>query len=221
MNTELNSRLLKVSDFVQSYLKDSYLNRSEEDKANLDRYLSNADYRWKHTLRVCQFGKVIAENEAADVELIVTACLLHDVAWFDTNADNSREHGRIGSEKSRPVLESLGYDQDQIMKICYSVAVHVDVDNPDTLEAKIVSDADNVDRFGPYRILQWCFSDIDDYEKLAAKLSERINRLEHYREENPLFTPTGQQLFAEQLDLQIRFFSEFVGEKALSVIPRI
>jgi uncharacterized protein len=221
MNTELNSRLQKISVFVQAYMNASYQNRSEEDKANLDRYLSNVEYRWKHTLRVAQFGKVIAENEAADVELIVAACLLHDVAWFDTNADNSREHGRIGAEKARPVLESLGYNQDQIENICYAVASHVDEDNPDTLEAKILSDADNVDRFGPYRILQWCFSDIEDYDKLAAKLSERIHRLEHYRDKNPLFTPTGQQLFTEQLNLQIRFFSEFVGEKELSVMPRI
>ncbi len=221
MNTELNSRLQKISEFVRIYLEDSYNNRSDEDKANLNRYLSNAEYRSKHTLRVAQFGKVIAENEAADLELVVAACLLHDVAWFDTNADNSREHGRIGAKKARPVLESLGYNQAQIENICYAVATHVDEDNPDTLEAKILSDADNVDRFGPYRILQWCFADIGDYDKLAAKLSERIHRLEHYREENPLFTTTGQQLFVEQLNLQIRFFSEFVGEKELSVMPRI
>jgi 5'-deoxynucleotidase YfbR-like HD superfamily hydrolase len=219
MNTEINSRLHEISIFVQTHLNQSYDNRSSEDKANLNRYLSNADYRWKHTLRVAQFGKVIAENEAANVELIVAACLLHDVAWFDTNADNSRDHGRIGSDKSRPILEKLGYSQEQIKDICYSVAAHVDVDEPETPEAKIVSDADNIDRFGPYRILQWCFSDIDDYEKLSAKLCERIHRLEIYRGQNPLFTPTGKQLFAEQLNLQIRFFSEFVGEKALSVMP--
>ena len=221
MNTEQNSRLHKISEFVQTYLKESYQNRSAEDKANLNRYLSNAEYRWKHTLRVAQFGKVIAENEAADVELIVAACLLHDVSWFDTNAENSREHGRIGAEKAKPVLERLGYNQDQIENICYAIANHVDEDKLGTLEAKILSDADNVDRFGPYRILQWCFADIEDYDKLASKLSERIHRLEHYRKENPLFTPTGQQLFAEQLSLQIRFFSEFVGEKELSVMPRI
>jgi 5'-deoxynucleotidase YfbR-like HD superfamily hydrolase len=221
MDSELNSRLSEISKLVESYLRESYECRSEKDKANLDRFLSNAEYRWKHTLRVAQFGKVIAENEAADVELIVAACLLHDIAWFDTNAENSRDHGRVGSERSRPILESLGYNSEQIENICYSVAAHVDVDKPETLEAKIVSDADNVDRFGPYRILQWCFSDIDDYDRLATKLSERIHRLEHYREENPLFTPTGQQLFAEQLNLQIRFFSEFVGEKELSVMPRI
>jgi putative nucleotidyltransferase with HDIG domain len=197
MDKNINSRLQKIAEFVHSYLQESYTKRPEKDKTNLERYLSNADYRWKHTLRVAQFGKVIAENEDADVELIVAACLLHDVAWFDTNADNSREHGRVGAQIAHPVLKKLGYKKTQIENICYSVASHVDVDNPDSLEAKIVSDADNVDRYGPYRILQWCFSDIDDYDKLAAKLSERIHRLEHFREENPLFTPTGQQLFAE------------------------
>jgi uncharacterized protein len=211
----------KLSEFVRTYLVESYQKRSDKDKSNLNRYLSNSEYRWKHTLRVAQFGKVIAENEFADVELVVSACLLHDIAWFDTNADNCREHGRIGAEKAKPILESLGYNQEQMETICYAISTHVDEDNPDTLEAKILSDADNVDRFGPYSILQWCFSDIDDYDKLAAKLSERIYRLEQYRKNNPLFTLTGQQLFAEQLNLQIRFFSEFVGEKELSVIPRI
>jgi len=221
MTSKLNSRMQKISEFVQAYLQGSYLRRTDEDKANLSRFLSDADYRWKHTLRVAQFGKVIAETEAADVESIVAACLLHDIAWFDTNADNSREHGRIGAQKARPLLEKLGYSQPQVDNICYSVASHVDIDFPDTLEARITSDADNVDRYGPYRILQWCFCDIGDYDKLAAKLAERIHRLEHYREENPLFTSTGQQLFSEQLNLQIRFFSEFVGEKELSVMPRI
>jgi putative nucleotidyltransferase with HDIG domain len=221
MDNDLNLRLHNISEFVESYLRESYQNRSDEDKVNLGRYLSDAEYRWKHTLRVAQFGKVIAETEAADVELILAACLLHDVAWFDTNADNSREHGRIGAEKARPLMARLGYNQEQIEKACYAIATHVDEENPNTLEAKILSDADNVDRFGPYRILQWCFSDIKNYDKLASKLRERIHRLEHYREENPLFTRTGKQLFAEQLNLQIRYFSEFVGEKELSVMPRI
>jgi len=221
MTSKLNTRLQKISEYVRTFLNESFQNRSDEDKTSLNRYLSNADYRWKHTLRVAQFGKIIGENETADMELVVAACLLHDVAWFTTNAENSREHGRIGAVKARPVLESLGYNQTQIENICYAVATHVDDDNPGTPEAKILSDADNVDRFGPYRILQWCFAGIEDYDKLAATLRERILRLEQYRAENPLFTATGQQLFSEQLSLQIRFFSEFVGEKELSVLPRI
>ena len=221
MMPDVNSRLQVIANFVQNYLKESYGKRSKVDKASLKRYLLGVDYRWQHTLRVAQFGKVMAENEGVDLELVAAACLLHDVAWFDTNADASREHGRIGAEISRQFLGNMGYATEQIENICYSVASHVDEDHPITLEAKILSDADNVDRFGPYRILQWCFSDIGDYEKLTVKLSERIHRLEAYREENPLFTSTGQQLFAEQLNLQIRFFCEFVGEKSLTVMPQL
>ena len=221
MNSKINARILGIAECTHSYMKDSYQKRNEKDKANLSRYLSGVDYRWQHTLRVAQFGKVIAENEAVDVELVVGACLLHDIAWFDTSAENSREHGRIGADLAQPVLEKLGYSRKQITNICYSIASHVDEDNPITLEAKVVSDADEVDRFGPYRILQWCYSDIDNYELLTTKLNERIKRLEQYREVNPLFTSTGRQLFAEQINLQLRFFCEFVGEKKLSVIPQI
>jgi putative nucleotidyltransferase with HDIG domain len=221
MTNKTNARLQKIAEFTRTYLTESYQKRSKRDKANLDRYLSGVDYRWQHTLRVAQFGKVIAENDTADVELVVAACLLHDIAWFDTDAKNSREHGRLGAEISQPVLENLGYSRKKIKNICYSIASHVDVDNPETPEAKVLSDADNVDRYGPYRILQWCFSDINDYDLLANKLNERILRLEQYREDNPLYTATGQQLFAEQLNLQLRFFHEFVGEKKLSVMPQI
>jgi uncharacterized protein len=221
MSRAANARLRKIADFGESTLRASYAKRSDADRSNLDRYLSGFEYRWLHTLRVAQFGKIIAENENADVELVVAACLLHDVAWFDATAENSREHGRMGAVTARPCLEEMGYSADKIDRICYAIASHVDEDNPTSLEAQILSDADNVDRFGPYRILQWCYADITDYEKLAAKLSERIQRLEGYREQNPLFTLTGQQLFAEQLNLQIRFFSEFVGEKSLSVMPQL
>ncbi len=221
MTAKTNVRLQKIADFTHAYLEESYQKRSRKDKINLARYLSGVDYRWQHTLRVAQFGKVIAENENAQVELVVAASLLHDIAWFATDAENSREHGHIGAEIARPFLVDLGYRTKHIENICYSIASHVDEDNPDTLEGKVVSDADEVDRFGPFRILQWCFSDIDDYEKLANKLNERINRLEKYREKNPLHTPTGRQLFAEQLNLQLRFFHEFVGEKNLSVMPQI
>jgi putative nucleotidyltransferase with HDIG domain len=221
MTKRINTRLQKIADFAHTYLLESYQKRSKKDKTSLDRYLLGVNYRWQHTLRVAQFSKVIAENEGADAELVLAASLLHDIAWFDTTAENSREHGRIGAEKAQPFIEDLGFSHKQIKNICYSIASHVDEDNPGTPEARVLSDADNVDRFGPYRILQWCFSDIKDYELLAAKLSERIKRLEQYREENPLYTPTGRQLFAEQINLQLRFFNEFVGEKKLSVMPLI
>ena len=214
-----NDRLQKIADYVRTRLVETYKKR--EDRERLDRLLFHADYRWQHTLRVSQYGKVIAESEGADIELLLAACLLHDVAWFDTGIENSREHGRMGAGISRPVLKKLDYSPEQIESICYAIASHVDVENPESLEAKILRDADNVDRFGPYRVVQWCYSDMGDYYAMAEKLRERITRLENYREENSLFTQTGKQLFIEQLNLQIEFFCQFVGEKDLSIMPNI
>ena len=218
MNTP-NERLDILAVYTRKHLESSYQKRKDKDK--LRRFLSDFEYRWAHTQRVAQFGKLIAEAEAADVELVLAACILHDIAWFDVSGENSREHGTIGAEMVHPYLLSVGYSPEQVKNICYSIASHVTVEDPETLEASIVSDADNVDRYGPYRILQWCFSDIDDYGKLASKLTERIQRLEFYRENNPLDTETGKQLFAEQLQLQILFFSEFVGERKLTCLPQI
>jgi putative nucleotidyltransferase with HDIG domain len=214
-----NKRLQSVANFARGYMEKAYQQRA--DRARLDQILSHAGYRWEHTQRVAQYGKVIAETDGANVELVVAGCLLHDIAWFDTNSENSREHGRVGAKIARPFLEGLGYTPDQVENICYSIATHVDEESPTTTEAQIISDADNVDRFGPYRVLQWCFPDIGNYEGLVDNLRERVQRLEQYREKNMMFTPTGRQLFAEQLDLQIKFLSAFVGEKELTIIPHI
>jgi uncharacterized protein len=216
-----NKRIQVIAEQVHGYLKTSCARRSASDRRMLQRYLLDHEYRWRHTLRVAQFGKVIAETEEANVEQVILACLLHDIAWFDTPAEKSIEHGRVGARIAEGMLASQGCNAVEIAEITEAIAAHVDVDNPGSLTAKILSDADNVDRYGPYRILQWCFADIKEYDKLAIKLNERLQRLEAYRSKNPLHTPTGRQLFEEQLDLQIAFFSGFVGEKEICFVPTI
>ena len=215
---DTNTRLQRIADFVRARQKEMYLKR--EDRAEFDRLLVGLDYRWRHTLRVAQWGKIIAEAEGADVELVVAACLLHDVASFDV-MPNDNDHGRVGAQIARPLLKELGYTTEQVEAICYAVAEHADVKNPSTLEARVVTDADNVDRFGAYRVLYMCLPDIGDYDKLAEKLRQRITKLESYHARSPLCTATGQRLFAEQLDFQITFFRKFVGEHDASVLPEL
>ena len=215
---DTNTRLQRIADFVRARQKEMYLKR--EDRAEFDRLLVGLDYRWRHTLRVAQWGKIIAEAEGADVELVVAACLLHDVASFDV-MPNDNDHGRVGAQIARPLLKELGYTTEQVEAICYAVAEHADVKNPSTLEARVVTDADNVDRFGAYRVLYMCLPDIGDYDKLTEKLRKRVERLESYRAKSPLYTATGQRLFAEQLDFQIAFFRKFVEEHEASVLPAL
>ncbi len=215
---DINIRLQKIADFVRSRQQETYL--KHPDRAGLDHNMVDSNYRWRHTLRVSQWGKLIAEAEGADVELVVAACLLHDIASFDVMPDDN-DHGRAGAEIARPLLNEIGYTPEQVENICTSVAEHVDVENPSTLEARVVTDADNVDRFGAFRVLYWCLPDIGDYDKLAEKLRKRIERLESYRAKSPLCTATGRKLFSEQLDFQIAFFKKFIEEHDSSVLPNL
>jgi 5'-deoxynucleotidase YfbR-like HD superfamily hydrolase len=179
-------------------------------------------YRWDHTLRVAQYGQQIARAEAADEEVVIAACLLHDVAHFDPLEDY-KDHGREGAHLSRALLNNLGYSEEQENAICYAVAVHVDgvadFEHDHTLEADIVSDADNIDRFGAFRILQWCAPGMDDFGKLADNLRKRVAHLEGYLANNPLETATGQAIFTEQLQRQIAFFRTLIDEYDLSHLP--
>jgi uncharacterized protein len=216
--SDSNTRLQKIAEFVHTHLQETYLKHPDRD--DMARHLFGLDYRWLHTLRVAQFGKQLAETEGADVELVIAGCLLHDVAAFEM-MENDRDHGRIGAQVARPLLEKIGYTPEQIENIYVSVAEHADVKNPSTLEAKVVTDADNVDRFWAYRILQWCLPDIGDYHQLAETLRARIAQLEEYKATFKLCTPSGQELFLKRLDFQIGFYKEFVEQHDLSTLPQV
>ena len=85
--TSANDRLEEIARFVHDRLREM---ASQRENPALD-----PEYRWQHTLRVSQHGRMIAEAKGANVELAVAACLLHDVAHFDQ--DNWKEHGRLGA----------------------------------------------------------------------------------------------------------------------------
>lgn len=124
-----NERLQKIAGFVQAHLNEMSVKFPGE--------LHNPIYRWEHTQRVANYGKLIAEAEGADVEIVTAACLLHDIAHFECD-DDYKSHGRVGAKISRPVLETISYTIDQIGNICYSIAVHVDgeadFEHPETIE---------------------------------------------------------------------------------------
>jgi putative nucleotidyltransferase with HDIG domain len=112
--TSTNDRLEEIARFVHDRLREV---ASQRANSNLD-----PEYRWQHTLRVSQYGRMIAKAEGANVELVIAACLLHDVAHFDQ--DNWKEHGRLGARIIRPFLAELGYSPQETENICYSVTWH-------------------------------------------------------------------------------------------------
>ena len=85
-----NQRIQSIAGFVQAHL-----NKMAEIYPD-ERH--NPVYRWEHTQRVAHYGKLIADQEGADAEIVTAACLLHDVAHFECE-DDYKNHGTITGDR--------------------------------------------------------------------------------------------------------------------------
>lgn len=211
LNAEAIGRLNRLAEAVRSVF---------DARDDIDDLFTTA-YRWEHTQRVCHYGELLAEAEGANLEWVLAGCLLHDVAHFE--GGEGRDHGRLGAKMSRPILDEAGYDAKAIDVISHAIAAHVDGeamdDLPDTIETAIVSDADNLDRFNTYRLLQWGAPSVSDFETLSGRARERLERLSRYMDDGPLQTETGNRLFKEKLAAQIAFFEGLLGDAELTALP--
>lgn len=109
----------------------------------------SSGHDWWHIWRVWQLAKWIGLEEKADMLVVELAALLHDIADWKANDGDIKAGGRV----SRKWLESLGVDEAVIEKVVeivnnvsYKGAGVKDV--MDSLEGRIVQDADRLDAMG-------------------------------------------------------------------------
>ncbi|HAG43512.1 MAG TPA: phosphohydrolase [Clostridium sp.] len=127
----------------------------------VEKELSCSAHNLDHVLRVynlCMFLSKYEEN--VDLEVLIPAVLLHDIARVKESKDKSGEidHAILGSEMAEDILRNLKYEEDKIEKIKHCIITHrFRTDNrPKTIEAKILFDADKLDALGSIGIAR-CF----------------------------------------------------------------
>ena len=187
---------------------------------------ADGQYRFEHSLRVAHIGAEIARREGLDKEALTLACLLHDIAYSrEIPAGGWNEHGRVGARIARPFLESLGLNPETVNDICYGIAIHVDdaadFDGERTSLALSVSDADNIDRFGTFRIYDAMrfagFYEMSLEEKLAWT-RKRIPDLERLRGID-FATVSAKAMWLKNLDYQIEFYTRLLHQLEQSTLP--
>lgn len=104
---------------------------------------------WWHIYRVWTMAIHIANKEKVDLFIVELGALLHDIA-------DHKFHGgdhSVGPEEARKWLSSVGADEDTIQKVCHIVE-HASFKGSgskskmESLEGKIVQDADRLDAIG-------------------------------------------------------------------------
>ena len=85
-----------------------------------------------------------------DYDVLITACLLHDIGRTEQIADPSLCHAEIGSRKAYAYLLQLGMGEAFAQQVSRCILTHRFRKNlpPETLEAKILFDADKLDVTG-------------------------------------------------------------------------
>lgn len=105
----------------------------------------------EHVYRVLYNALAIAAEEPeTDYDILITACLLHDIGRVDQIADPGLCHAEVGSEKAYRYLLELGMEEAFAAQVKHCILTHRFRKNlpPQTLEAKILFDADKLDVTG-------------------------------------------------------------------------
>jgi uncharacterized protein len=106
-----------------------------------------------HVLRVYHLAERIAAAEGADLEIIRAAALLHDAVGSAPGAEgNARaEHHIASAHFAREILIDKGWPEEKIRAVQHCIRAHRfrgKEDKPQTIEAKVLFDADKLDVLG-------------------------------------------------------------------------
>jgi len=205
---------MRIADFVHDYL----LKTGSENLENA----WGPNYRWEHTQRVACWALRLANEEGANAEKCVIAALFHDVSHFV--CEDYHKHGTRSAEIARDFLQKNGYDKSLVENVAYAVETHVAEPNPKTLEAKILQDADTLDRFGYFRIILFGKkAEMSNLENLRKEVNSSLAYLDKLErgEFGPMWTDTGKAKLKELTNLNKNFLRGVLEELDNTKTPTI
>ena len=103
---------------------------------------ADAAHSFDHVLRVTRLAVHLAEAEGADVAIVRTAALLHDVA------DERGDHHLAGAQQARELLADAPPAFVDAVAHCIEAHRFSQPPEPATLEAQCLNDADKLDAIG-------------------------------------------------------------------------
>jgi len=103
-----------------------------------------------HIMRVYGNAQRIAKKEKANMKLVLTAALLHDIVSYPKSDLRSKTSSIMSAMEASRILKRYGYAADEIKVITEAIRDHSFSRGaiPETLEGKILQDADRLDATG-------------------------------------------------------------------------
>ena len=199
-------------------------------------WYSSADsaHDFEHVLRVLNLALKIGEAEGADLAIVHAAALLHDSRGATGGQDgNSRMgHHMASAQFAGEVLSRAGWEADRVEAVQHAIRAHRfrhDGEQPKTIEAMCVFDADKLDVLGAVGVARTiafgCHSGQSFYAEPSRQFRETgklmegevystyheyLFKLRHIKDR--LYTRTGRQLASQRDEFLHRFFEQLRAE---------
>jgi len=204
-------------------------------KAEAAKFFSGkqGSHDWDHTLRVLENCRAIGKELGADMVTLELAAYLHDTGRAEESKSRGKvSHAQIGAETAQKILKKLGADKERISVVVHCVEYHRSKDDlvPESLEAKILFDADKLDALGAVGIARlFLFANEvgaglhnkeTDLAKTDAYSSEDTAFREFYLSDRflkeKMMTDTGKRLATARHDFMVEYFAHLFEEVGAS-----
>ena len=113
--------------------------------------MDDAAHDTQHIYRVLYGALDIARYESeVDYDILVAACLLHDIGRREQFEDPTRDHALVGGDKAYAFLIGEGFGEEFAGRVKSCIVTHRfrKSNPPQSVEAKILFDADKLDVTG-------------------------------------------------------------------------
>jgi uncharacterized protein len=194
---------------------------------------------WTHVERVRALALKIGKKERVDLGILELAALLHDIHKPEEMRKNGRIcHAEKGAKTARKILEKYGVGESAINQVAHCIASHrTRNDNqPQTIEAKVLRDADKLDGIGAigvardFQFAGYIASQLTEAkmlytgrEKGLARQGRRVDytkddsalleyELNMKKIRNKLLTKEGKRIGKERHKFMEKFFKRFWEE---------
>lgn len=189
---------------------------------------------WSHVERVRKMALHIAGLEKADLQIVEISALLHDIGRKEEMKKKGLTcHAEAGAETARKLLKKYSLSPQQIENIIHCVLSHRYRNEhvPNTIEAKILYDADKLDSIGAVGVARdFLFAgnagsnclyagnekklakskkDYSYTEEDSALLEYEI-KLRHIKDK--IITKTGKMIARQRHEFMKKFFERFWKE---------
>ncbi len=182
---------------------------------------------WHHVQRVANLAETLAAEYDPDERILFSAVWLHDIGRGREDRDEIDDHAGWGAEEAKEILAEFDAAEHEIRAIQHCIRAHRfsnDVE-PETLEAKLLSDADNLDAIGAIGIARvFCYGGehgsimhdpnlpLDADETRAGATSMNHFHKKILRLPGRMYTDAGRRVADERREFVETFIDRFERE---------